>query len=529
MRRSHRVFGSSGYKYIGSPSIIGSYDRSVSLITDSIRYNHWRYIVVVVFQLCWVSKYACSFVLPKHQIYPYHHNFPHLYLRPTCTHSPHVHKTSRVFTFSQISENEEELKVDLTQAKINNLPRLYTGPFPPPLPTDNVNPGHFPTLQEGSKVLLTPDQCHFITKVLRLFKANKRPKKNRNRDGDSPTQFDIYVRIFDGRNGEWLTQIHPIKEDEQSNRESDTKSSKSKRSRRKSSPNMTSETTLYASCVTQLHAQSSLSSLASSNENQIMSTSLPWVFFAPITKTRSKILVEKCTELGAGAFHPIMTERTDCAELPSLSNAKVSSCKTSNDSPQASILFQVENDDDGFSSSSSYNGKIEKYLVKLQKIALEASEQSERLTVPPILPFNIKSSATDDDNNGLDMNLLDDNLCTLQQLMHYWATEMMPGSHNSSRTLLVCRERSAPGSINILQALQPSGDLHNKESYIRSFAFLIGPEGGWSPEEEDLLNEYARNFPSIIQSVSLGVNKNMILRAETAAIMAMGAWALTCG
>ena len=61
-------------------------------------------------------------------------------------------------------------------------------------------------------------------------------------------------------------------------------------------------------------------------------------------------------------------------------------------------------------------------------------------------------------------------------------------------------------------------------------AFLVGPEGGWSPEEDAMFDAYGgsgcgsgtRDRNGVV-NVSLGTT---VLRAETAAMMAVGAWAL---
>ena len=208
-----------------------------------------------------------------------------------------------------------------------------------------------------------------------------------------------------------------------------------------------------------------------------------------------------------------MTDRTDSPEFPSFSVNDMSSSTSTSTSTSTSILFQATN-----AKKDNDNGnfeKMKKYFIKLQKIALEASEQSERLTVPRVSIFNVHQDST---------TLPNSNICNVTNLLLYWERHFR--NSNDARILLVCRERDAPNSMNVLQALQPS--LHCKESKD-SYAFLIGPEGGWSLEEEIILDKYALDFPSIIKSVALGENKQMILRAETAAIMAIGSWSLTHG
>jgi 16S rRNA (uracil1498-N3)-methyltransferase len=57
-------------------------------------------------------------------------------------------------------------------------------------------------------------------------------------------------------------------------------------------------------------------------------------------------------------------------------------------------------------------------------------------------------------------------------------------------------------------------------------AFLVGPEGGWSPDEEQRFDDMAKRNPEKIHCVSLGTS---VLRAETAAMTAIAAYSLCCG
>ena len=114
------------------------------------------------------------------------------------------------------------------------------------------------------------------------------------------------------------------------------------------------------------------------------------------------------------------------------------------------------------------------------------------------------------------------------------------------RKLFICRERTdgenGNGVLPVLDALDQfskgsalkdstsstssSRCTPDKESSVvrQSIAgFVIGPEGGWSPQEEALFDEYTRNYPNIICGISLG---STVLRAETAGIMAIGACSL---
>jgi len=83
----------------------------------------------------------------------------------------------------------------------------------------------------------------------------------------------------------------------------------------------------------------------------------------------------------------------------------------------------------------------------------------------------------------------------------------------SDRQLLVCAER---GEAMPLDAL-----LHEPEAEGRSYAFLCGPEGGFSQTELDAFAKL-----SFIRVVSLGPR---ILRAETAAVSAVACWQAALG
>lgn len=253
-------------------------------------------------------------------------------------------------------------------------------------------------LARNVRLELDPDQAHYVTRVMRIDGK----KKN-------------LLRIFDGRSGEWLVQIDVEGKKRRGN--------------------------VYATCLEQLRAQDETTSMD------------PWILWAPLKKARVKWMLEKCTELGATRFVPVLTKRTDPGSVRALA------------------------------------------MDKLGLQLVEASEQSERL-VPPIL-----SNSLDDDNS-------DDDIATLKDLLASWETV------NGDRLLLICRERSA--AVPLLSLL---GRLENNVSKV---AFLIGPEGGWSSEEESLFDDCCKES-NRIHAISLGSN---VLRAETAAMTAIAAYAM---
>lgn len=158
-----------------------------------------------------------------------------------------------------------------------------------------------------------------------------------------------------------------------------------------------------------------------------------WLVFAPIKKTPADYVTQKATELGVSVLQPVMTRRT--------------------------IVHRVNSE-------------------RMRANAIEAAEQSGRLTVPEIrAPLG------------------------LAQLLREWPNE---------RKLLFCDERGAPPILEALRDLSP-----------RPWAILTGPEGGFDDEERKAI----RALPSTLP-VSLG---KRILRADTAALGTLAIWQAQCG
>ena len=110
---------------------------------------------------------------------------------------------------------------------------------------------------------------------------------------------------------------------------------------------------------------------------------------------------------------------------------------------------------------------------RLRSQMIEAAEQCERTTLPEIAP-----------------------LVKLEALLKDWP---------SDRTLYFCDERGG----------EPFGDAVRQRQAVKA-AILIGPEGGFSDEENAAIRAAAFAVP-----VSLGAN---ILRADTAAVAAIAVW-----
>jgi len=161
-----------------------------------------------------------------------------------------------------------------------------------------------------------------------------------------------------------------------------------------------------------------------------------WVLFAPVKKTPNEYIIQKATELGASKILPILTERTITQKLN---------------------------------------------LERLQDIAIEASEQCERITIPEIL-YPQK----------------------LTKIIGDW---------DDKRKILYCDETIRNRSQVVLDK--------NQLLSCSSGAILIGPEGGFSPGEITYLKKKKFIIP-----INLGPR---ILRSDTAVISALVFWQIING
>ncbi|MBV9571101.1 MAG: 16S rRNA (uracil(1498)-N(3))-methyltransferase [Alphaproteobacteria bacterium] len=159
-----------------------------------------------------------------------------------------------------------------------------------------------------------------------------------------------------------------------------------------------------------------------------------WLCFAPIKKTPADYLAQKATELGVAVLQPVITRRT--------------------------VVTRVNTE-------------------RLRANAIEAAEQSDRLTVPEVREP-----------------------VALHSLLAGWPTE---------RLLIFCDE--AGDGLPLAQALRKSNS--------KSWTVLTGPEGGFDPVERDAI----RAHPSVVP-VSLGPR---ILRADTAALGALSVFQAIAG
>lgn len=156
-----------------------------------------------------------------------------------------------------------------------------------------------------------------------------------------------------------------------------------------------------------------------------------WLCFAPLKKDAVDFLVEKATELGVAAFQPVITQHTSATRLN---------------------------------------------LERLAANAIEAAEQTERLTLPEIRqPLS------------------------LRDMIAQW---------DPHRRIILCAEAGPAAPIaTALSELQPSVSISN------AWAIVCGPEGGFARSELDLLSKLP-----FVTPVGLGPR---ILRADTAALTAL--------
>ena len=154
--------------------------------------------------------------------------------------------------------------------------------------------------------------------------------------------------------------------------------------------------------------------------------------FCPIKKERLYFIIEKCTELGVSDFQPIISERTQINKIN---------------------------------------------IEKIKTYSQEASEQTERLSVPIINP-----------------------IMKFKEFLDMWP---------KNQTLIFCDEI---GGVAINQAIK---------NINKPICIMIGPEGGFSSNERNLLLNYSN-----VKNVSLGPR---ILRSDTAAIAALSCYQSVSG
>lgn len=171
-----------------------------------------------------------------------------------------------------------------------------------------------------------------------------------------------------------------------------------------------------------------------------------WLAFAPIKRARIDFTAQKATELGASLLWPVMTRHT--------------------------MVDRVNTE-------------------RLCANAVEAAEQSDRLTVPEVRE-PVK----------------------LDALVDAWPAD---------RALILADETGGPPIADALTRFRgmPDAQKQNTQNQNSRAGFLIGPEGGFAEAELDRL----RNLPFVTR-VSLGAR---LLRADTAALAVLAVWQALAG
>jgi len=163
-----------------------------------------------------------------------------------------------------------------------------------------------------------------------------------------------------------------------------------------------------------------------------------WLCFAPLKRARIDYVAEKATELGVSLLQPVLTEHT--------------------------IVERVN-------------------IERLRANAIEAAEQTERLSVPEVRPA-----------------------VALARLLDGWPPE---------RRLLMCDETGGgPPIAESLAAL-------DAVARAAPWAILVGPEGGFAEAELTAIRRISN-----VMAVGLGPR---ILRADTAALAALACWQALVG
>ena len=280
---------------------------------------------------------------------------------------------------------------------------------------------------------------------------------------------DDPVRVFDGVNGEFVAVVCGVQDKKSSGRGNRT---------RRSGGGGIDQVELRVDCLTR------------SQPRQGEHVPDVELIFAPIRKQRLKMLVEKAVEIGASRLTPVITARTQ----------------------------------KGAVADASALGKLG--IVT----AVEAAEQCERMTVPYVeaTPLTLASLFQE----------LEARHCIARTAGEQGGAERggqvidEDGRGVALDSVFVCKERdvNAPPLLEALaefaratgrvmsqsDSIGGNSDNSNGGHCHASAAFLIGPEGGFDPDEIRVMAA----FP-FVRFVSLGPT---VLRAETAAVYALSTW-----
>jgi 16S rRNA U1498 N3-methylase RsmE len=402
--------------------------------------------------------------------------------------------TTRAYTSPRSNEADDSKDVlsNHQYHDVTKLPRLYVGPLhQTPRYVQSADslaavlqsePSHTTAsrLMLNSIVPLSMDQSHYVRSVLRLGgggggkkrKAAAGPARLRLFDGVSAA----VNYVGDNVKREWLTELVLVDDSDNDN----TGNRRRKQQQQQSEPVL-------------VHCLEALPSPTSSLSGCWLSIA------APKKRERLKWMLEKTTELGVAGWILLETDRSEVASVGSDRNDN--------------------------NKSNNNDNKLAAF-AKWQAYAVEAAEQCERTELPQFVTI-----VDDDDEKNVnpspvaiagnvDATALRTKLSTLFKT---WSSEQSTerdGSETKSIKILVCRERI--NSLPVWRALETVYSATADEEPV-SVMFLIGPEGGWSPAEEECMNEMESKYPGCLYNVSLGPT---VLRAETAAMTAVAAYTL---
>ncbi|CAJ1938084.1 unnamed protein product [Cylindrotheca closterium] len=343
------------------------------------------------------------------------------------------HGVHRASSRNQHSSRQYSSSIDVDGdlvAETSHLPRLYV---------ESSSSSSSLVLSTNALISLSSYQSNYLS-VMRVT--------NTKRWG----QWAGHVRIFNGKDGEWLAKV--VINNESSASSSETP--KKQRRRRRQGGNSAGDSATILECVQQTIPQS----LPMQQQQQQQQQEEVHLHMGKLKKQRRKWVLEKTTELGIAAIDVVDMEYSEPQKEP---------------------------------------WEYEKHLTQV----IEAAEQCERLTVPTLAKTPTSWS----------------------DLMESIAKSSVANGHH----WLVCRERSRNETVPILTALKhihdgtsSMGD-HDGTAQETSciIHILVGPEGGWSPNElEDLANAKSNGNKDNLHFVSLG---SLVLRAETATISAVTA------
>ena len=331
------------------------------------------------------------------------------------------------------------------------------------------------SLGNHTLVELTPSQIQYL-QVMRWM--------NPKRWGD----WVGHVRIFNGHDGEWLARCVVMADSSSSSTSSTSSSNTMGRNRnddlrRKSRFDHTNGGGggAVVTCIQQLRVQP---------DRTVVHRPTISLWMTPLKKVARKIALEKVTELGVDQIQLVETQYTS-------------------------------------------NTNQDWDPTKQWGYVIEASEQCERLTIP-ILSSNLYSfsnllevmkrttstTTTTTTSTTVATTITTTATTTVETTIPSPLQQQQQQQHQPQEIWWIGRERSSTTSQPLLQALsqlQDDARFMGASSQSTTIHLVIGPEGGWSPDELTQLEQIQQDQENV-RFISLG---STVLRAETAAMTAI--------